>query len=143
MVIAAAEGGAKAIHCEKPMAPTWGEARAMARACDERRVQLTFNHQRRFLAPFQTARQLVRDGAIGDLRRIEGACGDIIDWGTHWLDMFFFYNGETPAEWVIGQIDSREDRSVFGLPLETQGLCQVKFQNDVRGVLFTGYDSDI
>src|SRR5881397_931624 len=67
MVIAAAEAGAKAIHCEKPMAPTWGEARAMARACEERAVQLTFNHQRRFLAPFQTARRMLRDGEIGDL----------------------------------------------------------------------------
>src|SRR5438874_676923 len=143
MVIAAAEAGARAIHCEKPMAPTWGEARAMARACDERNVQLTFNHQRRFLAPFQSARQLIRDGAIGDLRRIEGACGDLIDWGTHWLDMFFFYNVETPAEWVIGQIDSRSEKTIFGLPVEDQAVCHFKFRNEVRALLLTGYQAEI
>src|SRR5438477_9270067 len=115
----------------------------MARACDERGVQLTFNRQRRFLAPFQAARQLVRDGEIGDLRRIEGACSDMIDWGTHWLDMFFFYNEETPAAWVIGQIDSRQERSIFGLPVEDQGLCHFKFRNEVRAVLFTGFEAQI
>ena len=143
MVLAAIEAGARAVHCEKPMAPTWGEAKAMHAAAVERGVQLTFNHQRRFLEPFQVARRLLRDGAIGELRRIEGSCADMIDWGTHWLDMFFFYNGETEAEWVLGQIDSRSERAIFGLPVENQGLCEVKFRNGVRGLLFTGFDAEI
>ncbi|HHX65411.1 MAG TPA: Gfo/Idh/MocA family oxidoreductase, partial [Chloroflexi bacterium] len=33
MVIAAAQAGVKAIHCEKPMAPTYGEALEMVRVC--------------------------------------------------------------------------------------------------------------
>jgi UDP-N-acetylglucosamine 3-dehydrogenase len=143
MVLDAIAAGARAVHCEKPMASTWGEARAMHRAAVEKGVQLTFNHQRRFLEPFRLARDIVRDGLIGELRRIEGCCADMIDWGTHWLDMFFFYNEETPAAWVLGQIDSREEKKIFGLPVENQGLCQVKFENGVRGLLFTGYDSDI
>jgi UDP-N-acetylglucosamine 3-dehydrogenase len=143
MVIACAEAGVRAVHCEKPMAPTWGEARRMAAACEKKGTQLTFNHQRRFLEPFRVAREQVRQGAIGALRRIEGACGDMIDWGTHWLDMFFFYNEETPAEWVLGQIDARRVRKIFGLPVEEQGLCQVKFKNGVRGLLFTGHEADI
>lgn len=34
MVIAACEAGVKAVHCEKPMAPTWGEARRMGEAAE-------------------------------------------------------------------------------------------------------------
>ena len=143
MVLDTVRAGVKAIHCEKPMAPTWGEARAMHEAAVNAGVQLTFNHQRRFLEPFRLARQLLRDGEIGELVRLEGACADMIDWGTHWLDMFFFYNGETPAAWVLGQIDSRKEKSVFGLALENQGLCQVTFENGVRGLLFTGFGNDI
>jgi len=143
MVLAAVAAGVRAVHCEKPMAPTWGEAKRMHAAAVEKGVQLTFNHQRRFLEPFRRARQLAREGAIGELQRLEGSCSNMIDWGTHWLDMFFFMNEETPAQWVLGQIDSRDESSVFGLPLENQGLCEVKFQNGVRGVLFTGYDADI
>jgi predicted dehydrogenase len=143
MVIACAEAGARAVHCEKPMAPTWGEARRMAAACERSGTQLTFNHQRRFLEPFRIARELAHDGTIGELRRLEGACGDLFDWGTHWLDMFFFYNEETPAEWVIGQIDSRRERKVFGVPLEDQGICHFKFANGVRALLLTGYEAEI
>ena len=143
MVIDCARAGVPAIHCEKPMAPTWGEAKAMHQAAIDAGSQLTFNHQRRFLASFRLARRLKREGAIGKLKRVEGSCANMIDWGTHWLDMFHFMNEETPASWVFGQIDGRESRQVFGLPLDSQGLCEVKFENGVRGLLFTGYESDI
>jgi len=48
ITIACARAGVRAVHCEKPMALTWGEARRMAQACADRGVQLTLNHQRRF-----------------------------------------------------------------------------------------------
>lgn len=138
MTIAAAESGVKAVHCEKPMAPTWGEARRMAEACERRGVQLTFSHQRRFGAPFRKAREMAHDGTIGELLRLEGQCGNLYDWGTHWFDMFFLYNNETPAEWVIGQIDCREPNKIFGVKMEHQGISQVKFKNGVSGLLVTG-----
>ncbi len=138
MTIAAAEAGVRAVHCEKPMAPTWGEARRMHQACVERGVQLTFNHQRRFEAPYVTARRLLREGAIGRVLQLQAACPNLFDWGTHWFDMFFYYNDETPAEWVLGQLDSRTERSVFGVPLEDQGISYAGFQNGVRGLLITG-----
>ncbi len=142
LTIAAARSGVKAIHCEKPMATSWGEAKEMARVCEENRVRLTFNHQRRFLGPFQAARGQIQAGAVGELIRIEGNCGDLYDWGTHWLDMFFFYNGEAPAKWVLGQVDSREERKIFGVPMENQGLCEFQFENGVRAFLATGKDSN-
>ena len=120
MVEAAAAAGVKAIHCEKPMASTWGDAKALAQACADRDVLLTFSHQRRFGAPFVKAKQLLDAGAIGVLQRLEGACSNLFDWGTHWFDMFFFYNDEVPAEWVMGQIAVESESSVFGVPLDTQ-----------------------
>jgi predicted dehydrogenase len=140
MVVAAAEAGVKAIHCEKPMAPTYGASRRMARVCWERGVQLTFNHQRRFAPEFRTARELLRSGAIGELRRLEGSCSNLFDWGTHWFDMFFFYNDETPADWVIGQAEPRGGKEVFGVPMEGQGLSHIKFRNGVHGLLVTGFE---
>jgi len=138
MVIACAEAGVKAIHCEKPMAPTFGECKAMISACEKSGTQLTFNHQRRFNAPFVKTRELVNSGAIGELQRVEGACPDMFDWGTHWFDMMFMFNQETPAEWVIAQLDMRGHRSVFGVTLEGQGISQVKFENGVMGLLLAG-----
>ena len=138
MVEAAAAAGVKAIHCEKPMASTWGDAKALARACADRGVLLTFCHQRRFGAVFVKAKQLLDEGAIGTLQRLEGACSNLFDWGTHWFDMFFFYNDEVPAEWVMGQIAVESESSVFGVPLDTSGLSWIRWQNGVEGLLGTG-----
>lgn len=142
MVIAAAEAGVKAIHCEKPMAPTFGEAVRMVEACEKRGVQLTFNHQRRFAAPFRRAKALLKEGEIGALQRLEGSCGNLFDWGTHWFDMFFFLNDETPAEWVIGQIDGRDSKRIFGALVEGQGMSWFQFANGVQGVLTTGHGTN-
>ncbi len=139
MVIAAAEAGVKAIHCEKPMAPTYGEALRMVEVCRERGVQLTFNHQRRFGAPYRAARELLKSGAIGDLQRMEATCDNLFDWGTHWFDMLFFYNDETPVEWVIGQIELRGTKTIFDVPVEGQGLSYFGYQNGVQGLLRTGF----
>ncbi|MBC7236317.1 MAG: Gfo/Idh/MocA family oxidoreductase [Chloroflexi bacterium] len=141
MVIAAAEAGVRAIHCEKPMAPTFGEAKRMVAVCAERGVQLTFNHQRRFGPPFRKAKELAHKGAIGELLRLEARCDNLFDWGTHWFDMMFFYNDETPVEWVIGQIDPREGRRIFGVPVEGQGISYFRYRNGVYGLLLTGAKS--
>ncbi|MBN1643096.1 MAG: Gfo/Idh/MocA family oxidoreductase [Anaerolineae bacterium] len=141
MVIDAARAGVKAIHAEKPMAPTWGEARHMAQVCQDLGVQLTFNHQRRFGAPFRTAKQQLDDGAIGDLVRIEAFTSNLFDWGTHWFDMMFYYNDECPVEWVLGQIDARGGRQIFGVMVEGQGMSLFRWENGVLGMLLTGQDA--
>lgn len=138
IVIDVAQSGVKAIHCEKPMAPTWGEARRMAAACAEHGVQLTFNHQRRFGAPFRGAKKLLDSGAIGALTRLESFTSNLYDWGTHWFDMMFMYNDEQPVEWVIGQIEARGGRSIFGVAMEGQGLSFWKWKNGVYGLMVTG-----
>lgn len=141
LTVAACEAGVRAIHCEKPMATTWGDAKRMKAAADANGTLLTLNHQRRFHEPFQIAMQLIRDGELGDLQRIEAQCGDMYDWGTHWLDMMQYFNSETPIEWVIGQIDSRKDNIVFGAPMENQAICHYKWTNGVRGLMVCGYEA--
>ena len=141
MVVAAAEAGVRAVHCEKPMAPTYDEARRMVEACDRRGTQLTFNHQRRFGAPFRKAKELLGSGAIGELLRLEASCSNLFDWGTHWFDMLFYYNDERPAEWVLGQVDWRDGPTHFGAPMEGQGLSHFKFRNGVHGLLVTGFQA--
>ena len=138
MAIAAAEAGIRAIYCEKPMAPTWGEAQRMHRVAVERGSLLCFNHQRRFEATYVTARRLVTEGAIGRLIQFQAACPNLYDWGTHWFDMAFYYNGDVPAEWVMGQVDTRNARAVFGVRLDSQGVSYFGFRNGVRGMLLTG-----
>lgn len=135
-----AEHTPELINAEKPMAPTFGECVRMHTACEDAGIMLTFSHQRRFGPTFSKARSLLKDGAIGELIRMEGYCSNLLDWGTHWFDMMFFYNDDLPVDWVMGQIDCAEERLVFGALVETSGLSYVKWQNGVTGLLATGAD---
>ncbi len=140
MAVDCALAGVRAVHCEKPMASTWGAARLMAQECARRNVQLTFNHMRRFGRPFTLARDALADGAIGELDRIElGFPGDVYDIGTHWIDLCGMFVGERPATWVIGQIDYRHERRVFGMPSEGQALAHWQYTNGVSATLISGH----
>jgi len=140
MIFDAVDAGVRAIHAEKPMAPTWGESKAICERCKSNNVMITFCHQRRFEARFIRAKELAHDGTIGQLYRVEGYCSNLFDWGTHWFDMFFFYNDDQPAKWVMGQIDCSEVRKVFGVPVERYGLSYIVWQNGLTGLLVTGGD---
>ncbi|NLT72578.1 MAG: Gfo/Idh/MocA family oxidoreductase [Chloroflexi bacterium] len=134
LVIDAARAGVKAVHCEKPMAMTWGDARKMAAVCEENGVQLTFNHQRRYSAPYAKAKELLDAGAIGKLTRVDACCPDLLHWGTHWFDIMMFYNHDEPAAWVMGQMEARGG---YGgrEAAEGQGVSYFLWKNGVYGLM--------
>ena len=142
IVVDSVEGGVKAVFLEKPLAPTWGESKKLYQACVDGGVMLAVCHQRRFAPSFSKARELANDGTIGELHRVEGYCPNLFDWGTHWFDMFCFYNNDEPADWVMGQINMERKKasSIFGVPVETHGLSYIKFRNGVYGLMVTGSD---
>ena len=133
-------GNLQAIHCEKPMATTWGDCKRMARTCDEHDIQLTFNHQRRFDERCREAKRLLKSGAIGDLERVEMGGKNIFDFGSHLVDLCNFFNGECPAEWVLGQIDYRTENVRYGAHNENQAIAQWRYENGVHGLAATGQD---
>ncbi|MFB6150725.1 MAG: Gfo/Idh/MocA family protein [Haloarculaceae archaeon] len=143
VVDCARSGVVDAVHAEKPMADTWGGAKRMTQECWRHDVQLTFNRQRRFGAPFQTARTLVQDGEIGDLRRVETAWGDLYDTGAHTVDLTGMIAGDPAPEWVIAQIDYREEDLRFGVHQENQAWALWEYENGVQGVLSTGAGEDL
>ena len=143
MAIAAIEAGVKVIFEEKPIAVTWDECKRMKEAADRHGAKLAFDHQRRFIKTFQAVKEHLDSGIIGELKVIEAQCGNLYDWGTHWLDLMFMYNGDVPAAWVIGQIDSREENSIFGTEMENQSIVHWKWQNGVRGIMSAGHEANL
>jgi predicted dehydrogenase len=59
ITIAAAEAGARAVICEKPMATSMAEVDAMIAACDRAGTRLLVSHQRRFTPGWERACELV------------------------------------------------------------------------------------
>jgi len=143
MVIDCAAAGPGAIHCEKPMASTWGGARRMAAACAEKGVRLTFNHMRRFGRPFRTAKKMLDDGEIGRLLRLEFGLYNLCDYGSHQFDMCGYFNDQVPALWAFAQIDYRTERRVFGAHQENEALALWKYENGVYGMAVTGEGTEV
>jgi predicted dehydrogenase len=139
IVIRCAESGAvDAVHCEKPMAKTWAECRRMVEVCDAEGVQLTFNHQRRFGGPFRRAKELLDEGAIGSLRRIELGGKNLYDYGSHYFDLCGFFTEQSDPEWVVCGIDYAEENVQFGVHNENNAVAQWRYENGVFGLASTG-----
>jgi len=143
MTVDCAEAGVRAVHCEKPMADTWGGARRMARVCADSGVQLTFNHMRRFSRVMRNTKALLEDGEIGDLMRVEFGRYNLCDTGTHWFDTANYFADQTPVEWVLAQVHYERKRLVFGAHQENQAVSLWRYENGLLGLALTSGDEDI
>ncbi len=130
--------GARAIHIEKPIALSYGDALEMGALAEEAGVQLTVNLQRRFEAVQRHAAARIAEGAIGRIVTVEGYCPNLPDWGTHIIDLILFHLGDRPAAWVFGQIDVSVNRWVYGQVTETASLTQIGWDDGVRAIVATG-----
>ncbi len=108
MTVAAAESGARAILCEKPIATSLEDADRMIAAAEANGVLLSIEHTRRWNASYLKAREIIRSGEIGPLRTI--VCEQfsrramLFRNGTHLLDMICFYAEANPW-WLVSELE--------------------------------------
>lgn len=131
-------GDLEAIHCEKPMADSWAACKQIGQACERADIRLTINHQRRVGPIFRRAKELVRSGRIGTLRRVEWTAKNLFDAGTHMFDLSCFYAEESDPEWVLAGLDYRTENRQFGVHNENRAIAEWAFANGVTGVAITG-----
>lgn len=74
IAIAAAKAG-KDIYCEKPMAHTIEEGRAMVKAVQKNKRVLQVGSMQRSMSEFRAAAELVRNGVLGKVARVEVGVG--------------------------------------------------------------------
>ena len=119
--IAAAQAGAKAILCEKPMALNMRDADRVIEACERSGTKLAIDHTMRFEPNWRRVKQMVDEGAIGRLLHIEvqnyGDTSTLLHNGTHSCDSIRWFGGD--PEWVVATVDRCDERervmSFFGL----------------------------
>jgi predicted dehydrogenase len=140
IVDACIDAGVRGIWCEKPFALCMDDARHMAARCAEHGVKMIVNHARRPLPVFARIRELLEQGAIGEpmlfAASLEG--WDQMEWGTHWHDMFRFWAGDQPVDWVFGQARCTSGRTGYGHPIEDHSVGYYAFQDGTRGLLDGG-----
>ena len=148
--LAAVEHGIHVV-CEKPLALSTEEARAMRTAADERGVVHATCYHVRGYPLVEQMRVDVAEGAVGDVTFVHGRylCDDVLfpasgwrvdparsgpsyvvgDLGTHWLDL---------AEHVTGQEVTEvyaEFRSIATEPLEDYAALLLRFSGGAAGCL--------
>lgn len=114
MVALAASRGLPVV-CQKPMAPSLGESEAMLQRCEAAGVSLFVNENWRWQEPIRRLRQVLTEGAIGDVyrARIRMVSGFpifdnqpflrrqprflLLDVGSHILDVARFLFGEAES----------------------------------------------
>jgi predicted dehydrogenase len=141
-VLAAASVGVRGIWCEKPFCTSMDEGRRAVEACERNGVRLVVNHQRRFLDLFRVLRQALSSGAIGRplLFVTAGRGWDLMDWGSHWFDLFRYLAGDQPVEWVLGQGRTGGSRRYDHLR-EEHGVSYLAFADGTRALLEGGEPS--
>jgi len=142
LVIGTAKARPMGIYCEKPMAYTWGDCKRMVAAGDQNGVKLGFNHQRRYGKPFRLAKQLIEQGAIGELVRVEFGSANLYEYGSHNFDLSSYLAGCTRGKWAMGQIDYAKWNVVFDTHNENTALAYWEYENGVQGFAATGRCAD-
>ncbi|MFO7849912.1 MAG: Gfo/Idh/MocA family oxidoreductase, partial [Spirochaetia bacterium] len=104
----AVRAGTPVIICEKPLAGTLHDARAIARIHRSGRAKILVNHERRYSFDYQEARRAVLDRRYGGLLSMKGTLcfGSslprrevLLHDGTHMLDAVnFVVGGESPRK---------------------------------------------
>lgn len=145
-VIKGCDAGVKGIFCEKPLATSVRDARQMIQAVEQHGVVMSVNHWTRWWPPAIQARQAVRDGTIGALRRIVQSGGGpramMFRNGTYMVDSICFFAESDPTE-VFAQLD--DDFATYGPRYAGDGghdpktdpgySAYIRFSNGVRGLL--------
>ncbi len=142
---AAAAG--KHVLCEKPLATTPEDARAMIDACDAAGVQLMTAFPTRFSPAFQNLLAAVRNGDLGEILAVRGTNrgrnpggwfvdkslsggGAVMDHTVHVADLLRVLLSSEPAE-VYCEADNRILHGDF----EDTGFLAITFENGVFATL--------
>ncbi len=106
VTVACARQGVRAVYCEKPVATRASDAERMRSACDDAGALLVVNHNRRFQANARRLRDLVVEGALGELTSaiVQWGSGRLGNVGTHFIDTIQMLTGRA-VEAVSGTLD--------------------------------------
>lgn len=96
LVAKAARAGVPVVICEKPLAHTLRDARAIARIHNSGRMKIVVNHERRYSRDYQVVRQTIRSQQFGPLISLRGTLcfgrtaahkAVLLHDGTHMIDI--------------------------------------------------------
>ena len=87
---------------------------------------MAVNHTRRGDFAYRQAKQLIDDGAIGEVHTmIVHFSGELMFIGSHGFDLLNYFNGDCPVAWMNGHLDDDEG-------FDAGGNAYMVYENGVR-----------
>ena len=114
-VLAAAESGAKAVFCEKPMTARLADADAMVEACERNNAAFAAGVIPRNYPEYWKARDMVVAGDLGEITGI-----NVYDpngqGGCHGINLALMFAQDAQVEWAVGSVgaDAHSDEDGDG-----------------------------
>lgn len=134
----------KPLLCEKPLAPTAGEAEALVRAAREGKTILAAGHNRRFAWNLEALRELLRGGGLGQVTALRAEDGFPFNWPARTAYAFMrtrsggvlMENGVhilDTLQWLLGEarVEDYRDDALGGV--ESNARLSLRFADGAIG----------
>jgi len=136
----ACENGVRAIYIEKPLANSTEDCRELLDLARDRRVKIAYGVNRRYHAAYRLARDLVRQGEIGELVDIvvEHGRSPLLWAHPHLVDLMLFFSGSTGVSDVQATLAPESVQWDSDLTVDSDPLVEhafFRFANGVSGVI--------
>jgi len=137
----AAGAGVRGLFCEKPLASSAHDARALCELCRERDIALAVNHTRRWDWRYRRVADAVQSGFLGEVKYVVALySGNIFNIGTHLVDTVQMITGqrfEMASGFDVGGDPNPADPHISGiLPMSGGVLCHVSCHGVREALIF-------
>ena len=125
----AVQAGVRGILCDKPLVTSLAEMDRIVAVCQE--VPLLLALDRRWMPRYRSLRELVTDGAIGEVTSATAyALSNLINHGCHSYDAILGLAGDVEPVWVSGLVDDvSEEPSDSRRRMDPAGRAQIGLAN--------------
>jgi predicted dehydrogenase len=132
-VLFAAEHGAKAIYCEKPLCCSLDEADQMVSAVESRGIKFNTGTLRRWAVQYEVLRDMIVRGELGELQAVMSyAVGGMLHSASHFFDLMLYLSGDPALDWAQGTVlSSGFDPEATRWDDDLCGVGQLRFGNGV------------
>jgi len=143
LLTVASEHGVPAVLVEKPLCLDADDFNAIAALAETTQTRICVNHQLRFHPQTLEFLELVRSGAVGDIRLIDasarlGQAGQ----GTHILNLVFAYADARPNR-ILAQVSGGTKWLPGNHPCPDESVAEIRFDNGVRAVFSCGANAPV
>jgi len=139
----AAECGVPAVLVEKPLALDAEDFSAISAFGQTTAMRICVNHQLRYHPKVLELLALVRGGAIGEVRLVDGSARlALAGQGTHVLNLMFAFAGDARPTRVFGQVGGVLD-AIPNHPCPSRAVGEMVFDSGAHGLLACGENAPV